>query len=98
MLQLGIAYETPSDQLATLSDRVRQAIESVSGTRFEYCALRQFGESALQFEVVYFVPDWNLARWRFVAINDSVNLAIHAAITAAGIRFAYPTRTVLLKP
>ena len=98
MLQLGIAYETPPEHLAAMSALVQRAVETVQGTRFEYCALRQFGESALQFEVVYFVPDWNLARWHFVAINDAVNRAIHAAIVAQGIRFAYPTRTVMLKP
>jgi len=97
LFQLGVAYETSPEKLAGLATMVRSAIESVEGTRFEYCALRQFGEHALGFEVVYFVPDWDTARLRFVQINDAVNRAIHAAFAAAGIAFAYPTRNVIVR-
>jgi small-conductance mechanosensitive channel len=97
LFQLGIAYETPPEKLSTVSAIVQRAIESVAGTRFEHCALRQFGEHALGFEVVYFVPDWDTARLRFVEINDAVNRAIHAAFAAADIVFAYPTRNVIVR-
>ncbi len=97
LFQLGVAYETSPEKLAGVAAIVRSAIESVEGTRFEYCALRQFGEHALGFEVVYFVPDWDTARLRFVQINDAVNRAIHAAFAAAGITFAYPTRNVIVR-
>jgi small-conductance mechanosensitive channel len=72
-------------------------VESIQGTRFEYCAFRTFGESSLNFEVVYFVPDWDQARFRFIKINDEVNRAIHAAFAAEGIVFAYPTRSVIVR-
>lgn len=97
LFQIGIAYETPPEKVAAVSSVVEQAIGSVEGTRFEYCAFRNFGDSALGFEVMYFVPDWNLARFRFVFVNDAVNRAIHAAFAKHGIAFAYPTRTVFLK-
>lgn len=97
LFQLGVAYETPPDKLATVAAIVRQAIESVAGTRFEHCALRHFGESALGFEVVYFVPDWDNARLRFIEINDAVARAIHAGFAASGIAFAYPTRNVIVR-
>jgi small-conductance mechanosensitive channel len=97
LFQLGVAYETPPEKLAAVSEIVQRAVESVAGTRFEYCALRHFGEHALGFEVVYFVPDWDNARLRFVEINDAVNRAIHAAFVAAGIAFAYPTRNVIVR-
>lgn len=97
LLQIGIAYETPPDKIAELSKIVATAVGSVEGTRFEYCAFRSFGDSSLGFEVMYFVPDWNAVRFRFVFVTDQVNRAIHAAITEHGIAFAYPTRTVFLK-
>ncbi len=97
LFQLGIAYETSPDKLATVSDIVMRAVESVQGTRFEYCAMRGFGDSSLNFEVVYFVPDWDQARLRFIKINDAVNRAIHAAFAAEGIVFAYPTRSVIVR-
>ena len=97
LFQIGVAYETSPQQLAEVSALVERAILSVEGTRFEYCALRNFGEHALNFEVVYFVPEWDQARLRFVAINDAVSRAIHAAFAAAGIAFAYPTRNVIVR-
>lgn len=97
LFQIGVAYETPPEKLAAVSAVVQRAIESVEGTRFEYCALRQFGEYALNFEVVYFVPEWDQARLRFVAINDAVSRSIHSAFAAKGIAFAYPTRNVIIR-
>lgn len=97
LFQLGIAYETQPAQVAQVAKLVEAAVCSVAGTRFEYCALRQFGESALNFEVLYFVPDWDASRFRFVFINDEVNRKIHETLTARGIAFAYPTRTVFVR-
>ena len=97
LFQLGVAYETTPEKLAAVSGIVKRAVESVDGTRFEYCALRTFGDSSLNFEVVYFVPDWDQARLRFVGINDAVNRAIHAAFAAQGVAFAYPTRNVIVR-
>ena len=95
LFTVGVAYETSPAKLEKVSSIVEQAIGSVEGTRFEYCALRTFSDSSLNFEIVYFVPDWDLARGRFVAINDAVNRSIHAAFAREGIEFAYPTRTII---
>lgn len=97
LFQLGVAYETSPALLAEVSKLVEQAVAGVAGTRFEYCALRGFGDSALQYEVVYFVPDPATARYKFVAIGDEVNRRIHEAFSRRGIAFAYPTRTVIVR-
>jgi len=95
LFTVGVAYETSPAKLEKVSSIVEQAIGSVEGTRFEYCAFRTFSDSSLNFEIVYFVPDWDLARGRFVAINDAVNRSIHAAFAREGVEFAYPTRTII---
>jgi small-conductance mechanosensitive channel len=95
LFTVGVAYETAPAKLEKVSSIVEQAIGSVEGTRFEYCAFRTFSDSSLNFEIVYFVPDWDLARSRFVAINDAVNRSIHAAFAREGVEFAYPTRTII---
>ena len=97
LFQLGVAYETPPALLAEVPKIVEHAVAGVAGTRFEYCALRAFGESALQYEVVYFVPDPAKARYKFIGIGDEVNRRIHAGLTGRGIAFAYPTRTVIVR-
>lgn len=95
LFTVGVAYETSPAKLEKVSSIVERAVSSVAGTRFEYCAFRSFGDSSLNFEIVYFVPDWDLARGRFVTINDAVNRSIHAAFAREGIDFAYPTRTII---
>ena len=94
---LGIAYETTPEKLRQVPNLVEAAIAGVPGTRFEYCVFRQFGASALEFEIVYFVPDPADARFKFLKIVDAVNKRIHADFAANGIEFAYPTQRVYVK-
>jgi small-conductance mechanosensitive channel len=63
--------------------------------RFDRSHFVSFGDSALNFETVYFVltPDYNV----FADINQAVNLAIYRRFAAEQIQFAYPTRTVVVK-
>ena len=97
LFTLGVAYETTPEKLQQLPGIVEAAISDVPGTRFEYCVFRQFGAAALEFEVVYFVPEPADARFKFLKIVDAVNRRIHADFTANGIEFAYPTQTVYVK-
>lgn len=97
LFTLGIAYETSAEKLALVSPLIEAAITGVAGTRFEYCLFKSFGDSALQFEVCYFVVDPNEARLRYNRIIDEVNRRIHAALGREGIAFAYPTRTLFVR-
>jgi len=97
LFTLGVAYETSPEKLQLVPSIVEAAVSSVEGTRFEYCVFRQFGASALEFEVVYFVPEPANARFKFLKIVDAVNRRIHADFAVNGIEFAYPTQTVFIK-
>lgn len=91
----GVAYETPLDKLQAIPGIVRGLIESHEKTRFDRAHFQRFGDSALQFEVVYFVldPDYNL----YMDIQQAVNLDLCRRFADLGIEFAYPTRSVLLR-
>lgn len=97
LFTLGVAYQTTPEKLQLVPQLVEAAVASVPGTRFEYCVLLQFGASALEFEVVYFVPEPADVRGKFLKIVDAVNRRIHADFAANDIEFAYPTQTVYLK-
>ena len=97
LFTLGVAYETPPARLARVPALVEAAVGSVPGTRFEYCFLRGFGESALNFEICYFVPEPGAEPYKFSRIQDEVNRCIHASFAAQGIDFAYPTRTLIVR-
>ncbi len=94
LFTLAVPYETPSALLDKLPLLVKEAVAAAPGTNFIYCLLRNLGEYALTYEVVYFVSEPTTGL-RYVEVMDMVNRGILAAFDREGIRFAYPTRLVL---
>ena len=94
VLSLGVTYQTAAAKLKQIPVIVRAAIEAQEHIRFDRAHFQGFGDSALQFETVYFVlsPDYNL----YMDIQQSINLTILEQFAAEGIEFAYPTRTVFV--
>jgi small-conductance mechanosensitive channel len=95
LFSVGVAYETPKARLDLVPRLVEQAVAQAPEARFEYCILRELGESALNFEVCYYVPDPGARR--YLQCVDIVNRGIHAAFGENGIEFAYPTHTVVMR-
>lgn len=62
--------------------------------RFDRAHFKQYGDSALVFEIVYYVLDaeYNV----YMDVHQAINLAIFERFAREGIEFAYPTRTVYL--
>ena len=95
LFMIGVTYETPRALLERVPKIVEEAIVGVAPSRFVNCSFRSFGDSALQFEVCYFVP---LAEGPgYLAVIDAVNFRIHAAFEQHGVQFAYPTRTLWVR-
>lgn len=94
VFRFGLAYATPADKLERVGRMVRDIIEAIPDTRFDRAHFIDFGDSALQFEVVYFVTqsDYNLYR----DIHQRINLELIKRFEAESIGFAFPTRTVQL--
>lgn len=93
LFEFGIAYETPLEEIERLPQTVMEIISaSYLETRFDRAHFKGYGDSALQFEVVYYVldPDYN----KYMDIQQEINLALLAALRERNIDFAYPTRTL----
>jgi Small-conductance mechanosensitive channel len=88
----GVVYDTPPDTLAAIPGWVREIVTAQQGTRFDRAHFKDFGDSSLDFEVVYFVldPDYN----RYMDIQQAINLALVRRCAAEGVAFALPTRTL----
>lgn len=88
----GIQYETPIDQVADVGKMVGEIISSIEHTRFDRAHFKQFGNSSLDFEVVYIVlsSDFNI----YMDIQQRINLDLMRAFAARNIGFAYPTTVV----
>ncbi len=91
---VGVTYQTPRDKLERIPGMVREIIEAQKNVRFDRAHFHKYGDSALEFEMVYFVtvPEYNV----YMDIQQAVNLEIFRRFGDEGIDFAYPTRTVHL--
>jgi small-conductance mechanosensitive channel len=95
LFTLSLSYETPREKLDAVPRIVADAVRVQPHARFEYCLLRSFGEWALQYEVCYFFD--NREPRLYLETLDAVNRRLLGAFEDAAIRFAYPTRSVLLR-
>ena len=91
----GVLYETPTDVVAAIPSMVREIVERQMNVRFDRCHFRSFGNSALDFETVYYVdvPDYNV----YMDTQQAINLGIMRAFEVEGIEFAYPTQTLYVR-
>jgi small-conductance mechanosensitive channel len=89
----GVTNQTPRSVVAEIPGMVRATIERQGDVRFDRAHFQGFGDSALNFEVVYYVlsPDYN----HYMDIQQAINLEIMEQFEREEIEFAYPTRTLL---
>jgi small-conductance mechanosensitive channel len=88
----GILYETKAEQIRAVPGMVKEIIDSVEKTRFDRAHFKQFGESSLDFEVVYYVTDTEYVA--FMNAQQEINNKLFERFEKEGIGFAYPTRTL----
>ncbi|MFZ5571019.1 MAG: mechanosensitive ion channel family protein [Thermodesulfobacteriota bacterium] len=90
---LGLVYQTSLAQLEAVPRILREVVEAQSGVRFDRAHFKEYGEYALNFEIVYWVenPDYNF----YMDVQQAVNLTIYKRFQIENIRFAYPTQALL---
>lgn len=89
---IGVTYDTPLDKLKDIPGMVRDIIQAIEQTRFDRAHFKAYGDSALNFEIVYYVlsPDYNL----YMDIQQRINLELFRRFQERKIEFAFPTRTL----
>jgi small-conductance mechanosensitive channel len=92
LFSVGVTYATPADKLERIPEMLKEIVSSHEHTRLDRSHFKELGDSALIFEVVYYmeVPDYAV----FMDTQQSINLAIFRKFEQEGIEFAYPTRTI----
>ena len=95
VFSIGVTYQTSAENLEAMARMIREIVESQDDVRFDRSHFKEFGDSALVFETVYFVltADYN----RYMDIQQAINLAIFRLFAQEGIEFAYPTQTIYLQ-
>jgi len=94
VFSVGVTYQTPREQVAAVPGMIKEIIEGLESTRFDRSHFKEFGDSSLNFETVYYVlgPDYN----QYMDIQQTINLEIMKRFEELGIEIAYPTRTVFI--
>jgi small-conductance mechanosensitive channel len=97
LFQLDVHYETPVAALAAVPRTVRAIVQATPDTRFDRCHLLRCTDTALQFEVVYFVTRSDYRA--YADAQQSINLRILEQFRALEISFvATAPRPVRLYP
>ena len=92
---LRVAFATPSETLAGIPKLIEAIVREQTSARFERCHLKLLGESALQFELSYFVQQPKLNS--MLDLQHTVNLRIIGEFRRLGIEFGYPTQRVVVE-
>ncbi|MEA2113012.1 MAG: mechanosensitive ion channel family protein [Patescibacteria group bacterium] len=91
----GVVYETPLKQIKKIPKTIKEIISEISKARFDRAHFNRFDDSALNFEVVYFVETDDYKK--YMDIQQKINIKIMEIFEEEGIEMAYPTRVVYQK-
>jgi small-conductance mechanosensitive channel len=86
VLTLRVPFETPVAKMVAIPALLREVVTGQAGVRLDRAHFREIGESALCFEVVYFVldPDYN----HYMDVQQAINFEILSRFDTGGIGFA----------
>jgi small-conductance mechanosensitive channel len=96
VFKFGVTYSTTPEQAEAIPEIVKRLVEAIDTLRFDRAHLLGFGDSSLDYEVVYIVkePSYNA----YMDAQQTLNLQLMRELAALGVDFAFPTRTVYLVP
>ena len=96
VFSFGITYETPSNKLKKIPQIVKEIVGSVKLARFDRVHFIKFDDSALLFEVIYYLESPDYVKYRDA--HQEILFKIKNAFEKQEIFMAYPTQTIYLNP
>jgi small-conductance mechanosensitive channel len=91
---IRVTYQTPAEKLRSIPKLLENIVREQANARFERCHLKTLGDSALQFELSYFVQQPSVNP--LLDLQQSVNFRIIDEFARLGVEFAYPTQLIVL--
>lgn len=97
LMSFGLTYGTSLDSLTGLLERLREELRNDPEVETDSWSVhfRGFGESSLDVEVLMFLKAVDYGRW--LSMRERKGLMIMREVEAAGLSFAFPTRTVRIE-
>jgi len=90
----GVVYQTKVSKMKKIPEMVKEIFDSIDKVELDRVHFKEFGDSALNFEVAYYVDskEYN----DYMDKQQEINLAIMDKFEKQKIGFAYPTQTVFI--
>jgi small-conductance mechanosensitive channel len=93
LFNLSVIYQTSHENLKQIPEVLKSIVlEQAEMVEFDRAHFSGYGDSSLDFEIVYFVLD--SAYNTYMDIQQKINLRIFEEFKKMGVEFAYPTRTL----
>ncbi len=94
VFSFGVEYNSTPAQLKKIKKIVEEIINKTEGADLDRVHFKDFGDSSLNFEVVYYVGtnDYN----KYMDIQEDINLQIKEKVEKLGVGFAFPSRTIYM--
>lgn len=93
--QFGITYETPQEKVHEVPGVVNRIFESIDGARLDRVHFTTFADSALIFELVYYVETSDYSE--YLDKQQAFNFELMRILSEMSVEFAYPTQTIYTK-
>lgn len=87
---IGIVYETESDHIKLILKAIGDFLTAHPDTKDGYATFDNFGDSALNIQVVYLVNNMDFGK--YVKVKEEVNFKLIEIVKMYGSDFAYPTQ------
>lgn len=94
VFSFGVEYGTSTEKLKKVKKVVEEIINKMEGADLDRVHFKDFGDSSLNYEVVYYVgtSDYN----KYMDVQEQINLQIKEKLEKIGVAFAFPSRTVYM--
>lgn len=92
---LGVIYDTKPDKLEKIPHIIEEVVGQVKLAKFDRCHFIEYSDSALIFEVVFFIDNREMID--YLNARQEINLEIYRRFAKEKIEFAYPTQTIHLQ-
>lgn len=95
VFSVGVTYETPAEKLRQIPSVLKEIVESQELVDFDRAHFKAFGDSSLDFEIVYYVnsSEYNT----YMDIQQDYNFQIYERFQEMGVEIAFPTRTLYVR-
>jgi small-conductance mechanosensitive channel len=95
VFSFGVTYQTPVAKLKQITKKVESIINGIGTVRFDRAHFHKFGDSSLDFEVVFYVLSGDYKT--YMDAQQEINLKIMTELARMKVEFAYPTRTLFME-